>query len=73
MKHRYQILLETETDVLEFVSIALKLGGKITVSDNTGMKVNARSVLGMMYALTFEELWCESEEDIYHAIDSFVV
>lgn len=61
------------TDVTEFVSITSKLSGAIVVVDNKGMRVNAKSILGMLYAMEFEELWVESDEDIYNAISKFVI
>ena len=61
------------TDVTEFVSITTKLPGTIVVVDNKGMRVNAKSILGMLYAMEFEELWVESDEDIYNAISKFII
>ena len=71
--HKLQIELDTMTDVTEFVSITSKLSGAIVVVDNKGMRVNAKSILGMLYAMEFEELWVESDEDIYNAISKFVI
>lgn len=65
--------LKQKKDLIEFVSITLKLPGRIVVVDGEQMCVNARSILGLMYAMTFSELWCESEEDIYYAISKFIV
>lgn len=72
MKHREKIHIDTMTEATEFVSITTKLSGEIVVIDNKGMRVNAKSILGMLYAMEFEELWCESEEDIYAHIIKFV-
>ena len=60
-------------EATEFVSIVSKLPGKIVIVDNTGMKVNAKSVLGALYAMEFDELWCESENDIYFHIKQFAI
>ena len=43
------------------------------IKDNEGMCVNARSVIGMLYAMTFNELWCESDNDIYQNIKDFII
>ena len=61
------------SDVQSFVRIATAHQGQIYVTDNAGLKVSAKSLLGMLYALEFDELWCESEEDIYHAIEDFII
>ena len=68
-----QIRLETLSDVHEFVYLTTKHRGEVYITDNNGLKVSAKSVLGALYALEFEELWCECEEDIYHLIEDFIV
>lgn len=73
MPHKYKIAIDTMTMATEFVTITTKLPGKIVVVDNKGMCVNARSILGVIYAMEFEELWCESERDIYNAIEKFII
>lgn len=68
-----KIRIDTVQDVNRFVNITSQLGGKITITDNAGLTVNAKSVLGALHAMEFEELWIESENDIYSAIEPFVV
>ena len=68
-----QIRLDTMSDVHRFVQIASISNGKVYITDNDGLKVSAKSLLGALYALEFEELWCESEEDIYHMIEDFII
>lgn len=68
-----KIRLDTLSNAKEFVEIASKLPGQIVIRDNTGMRVNAKSLLGMLYAMEFEELYCESENDIYSHIEKFIV
>ena len=70
---KVQIRLDTYTDVRDFVRITSALGGDIHITDNKGLCVNAKSLLGAMYSLEFEELWCESEFDIYRNIEDFIV
>lgn len=73
-KHKYKILLETETDVIRFVhNILISQAREVFVIDGKGLKVSAKSVLGMMYALTFTELWCVSDTEIYNTIRDFVL
>ena len=68
-----KIRLDTHTDAVRFAQIASALGGQITVTDGDNHRVNGKSVLGMLYALEFDELWVESENDIYTAIQDFVI
>ena len=41
--------------------------------NTSGYRVNARSVLGCVAALEFEDLWIESENDIYDKIEKYIV
>ena len=70
---RNKIRIDTVQDVNKFVNITSQLDGKITITDNAGLTVNAKSVLGALHAMEFEELWIESEKDIYSAIEPFVI
>lgn len=70
---RNKIRIDTIQDVNKFVNITSQLDGKITITDNAGLTVNAKSVLGALHAMEFEELWIESEKDIYSAIEPFVI
>lgn len=73
MKYRYRIRLDTQQDLIDFVNIASMIEGSVMVVDGEGQCVSGRSVLGMMYAMTFSEIWCESDIDIYNSINRFVV
>lgn len=68
-----QIRLDTLSDIQRFVKIVTKYSGAVHITDNNGLRVSAKSILGAMYALEFDELWCESDEDIYHAIEDFII
>ena len=68
-----QIRLDTMRDVQDFVAIATRMYGNVYITDNNGLKVSAKSLLGALYAMEFEELWCEADEDIYRNIQDFIV
>ena len=70
---KVKIRLDTGADAIKFSNIASSLAADIYVFDNNRLRVNAKSVLGMLYTLEFEELWCESNKDIYSHIEEFVV
>ena len=67
-----KIRLETMSDVHRFVKIATAQSCNVHITDGAGLKVSAKSILGALYALEFDELWCEADEDIYHAIENFI-
>ena len=68
-----KIRLDTMSDVQAFVRIASLQHGNVYITDDNGLKVSAKSLLGALYALEFDELWCESDNDIYHAIENFII
>jgi hypothetical protein len=70
---KVKVRLDTNTDAIKFSNLCLSLPGNITITDNKGLRINAKSILGMIYALEFEELWCESDEDIYTHINEFII
>lgn len=71
---KYKIILDTVSDVTTFVkNVTSVADATVTVTDNRGLRVNAKSLMGMLYALEFDELWCESNTEIYEKIKEFVV
>ena len=71
MQYRDRIHLETENDIVDFISRVAPLGCLVVVTDGEGMRVNAKSMLGMLYAMTFSEMWCECDHDIYLLIRDY--
>lgn len=70
---RVKINLDTEPSVRNLVGIATRINEKITVTDNNGLVVNAKSILGVLYAkMEFNELWLECENDHYFAFKDFI-
>lgn len=70
---KYKIVLDTVSDITNFVkNVSLVTEAKVTVTDGGGLRVNAKSMIGMLYALEFEELWCESDTEIYEKIRQWV-
>ena len=71
---KYKIVLDTVSDVTTFVkNVITEKEANVTVTDNRGLRVNAKSLMGMLYALEFEELWCESDTEIYEKIKDYVI
>ena len=67
-----RIRLETFSDIRKFVKVATRVKGRVYVTDGAGLKANAKSLLNMIPTLKYEELWCESENDIYFEIRDFL-
>ena len=70
---RYRIRLDTMSDVNRFVKMATKNTGKITLSDGEHFTVSGKSLLGAMYTMEWDQVFCESENEIYYEIKDFIV
>lgn len=72
---RARIRLDTISDINKFVNITSNLKQPITITDGNGLRVNAKSVIGVLHAMEFTQLLCETEDDndIYMAIKEFVI
>ena len=70
---RAKIRLDTMKDITQFVAICSKVAEPVHITDGVGLKVSAKSVLGVMYSMEFDNIWCECEHDIYSHIEKFVV
>jgi hypothetical protein len=72
---RNKIYLDGYKDAVEFNAICQTLGDDInvTVTDGANQRVSGKSLLGMLYTLEFNELFVESNCDIYKQIEKFIV
>jgi hypothetical protein len=70
---KVKIRLDTMKDINQFVGICSKVSGPAYITDGAGLKVSAKSILGVMYSMEFEELWCETEANLYYELDSFII
>ena len=71
---RMKINLDTQSDVLEFCKIVSNVDGEVRIVGMDGgqeVSVNAKSLLGLLYSQTWNDIWCESEKDIYSLISKF--
>ena len=67
-----KIILDTLTDVKNFTQAVSAVPVPVFITDGQGLRVSAKSIMGALYALEFNELWCECEQDIYHYISNFL-
>lgn len=70
---KVKIRIDTLQDAKNFVEITRNIPADIFVIDNRGLKVNAKSLLGVLYSMEFSELWCKSKKDIYQLIKNFII
>lgn len=67
-----KIIIDTRTAALELAAITNGIDADVTITDNNGMRVNAKSLVGALYAMEFKEVWIECDIDIYDQIKDFV-
>lgn len=71
---RYQIDLTTQAQANKIVEIASKLANPVYLVDGAGMRVSAKSLLGVLYAtFDFTVVWLESEADYYFYFKEFIL
>lgn len=72
---KMKISLDTAAAAKRITELALALpaSAAVTITDNNGLRVNARSMLGALYALEFNELWLESDVDCWRVFKEFEV
>ncbi len=70
---KYKIELVTFKDINDFVKIAEKHDFKIKLTDGDDFCVNAKSLMGAMATVEWDNLYCESEKDIYSEISKYII
>lgn len=74
--HRLKINLIKQNDVLDFANIMSNVPGEavlVGTDGNTSCTVNARSIVGALYAMTWNDVTLVSDEDVYMKIKKFVI
>lgn len=69
---KVRIALETLTQVRQFCRIMQKIDEEVYLTDGAGLRVNAKSFMGVAYTLEFNEIWLESEKNFYSLIAEYV-
>ena len=74
-KFVYNIELDTMQDAKDMVAIATKLKGKILLKSGTRFSINAKSLLGVIYAkkLNWSDIKLVCDFDYYHEFEKFIV
>ena len=69
--YKTKIELVGMSDINKFIAITTKLPGVIKLTDGENYSVSAKSLLGALASMEWDELYCESENDIYTHIAEF--
>lgn len=71
---KVKVRLDTLSDVKGFVDIATKVeGAEVHLTDGNNLTVSAKSILGAMYTMEWNAIYCTCDKDIYSAIRSFII
>lgn len=70
---RQRIRLDTMTDIQKFVNMASQVEENVTLEDGAGLCVSAKSLLGSLYAMEFEVIYCCCERDITSSLINWIV
>lgn len=70
---RVRINLDTMSKITDFVSDATKFNGKIYLTDaKRDFIVSAKSLLGAVYSIEWDEVWCECDEDVFQIVGKYM-
>lgn len=69
--YKTKINLVTMSDIRKFTEIISSLKGEIKLVDGRNYTINAKSILGCLAALEWNEMYVLSDEDIYTKIRDF--
>jgi hypothetical protein len=70
---RVRIRLDTLSDVNNFVSAVSGVNDTVHLTDGSNLTVSAKSVLGAIYTMEWNEVYCTCDKDIYRLIQNFIV
>lgn len=60
--NRLKIVLDTATDITEFVGLANTITVPVYLEDGNGLVIDAKSIMGVMYGkMEFVNLWVKSD------------
>ena len=70
---KVKVRLDTLTDVRDFVGAASQSVVPVYLTDGNNLRISAQSLIGVMYTMEWNEVFCTCENDVYHLIERFVV
>lgn len=70
---RIKIRLDTMNDIQEFVAAATAIPEKVSLEDNSGNRVSAKSLLGAIYTVEWDEIYCYCDRDISGHLAKWII
>ncbi len=70
---RVKLNLDTMAKINNFVGDMTRHGGNAHLTDkNRDFIVSAKSMLGCVYTMEWDEVWFESDEDVFQIINKYM-
>ena len=70
---RARIRLDTLNDIKSFISTVSPVDANITLEDNEGHCVSAKSLMGAIYSMEWDAIYCNCDKDITTLILNWVI
>lgn len=70
---RVRIRLDTMSDIQSFVAAAIAVPEKVSLEDNYGNRVCAKSLLGAIYTMEWDEIYCYCDRDISGHLAKWII
>lgn len=70
---KQKIRLDTMSDIYGFVNAVSKVNAKVTLEDDEGHRVSASSLLGAVYSMEWENIYCHCDNDISGIILPWII
>jgi hypothetical protein len=70
---RARIRLDTLGDIKAFISTVAPVTENITLEDNDGHCVSAKSLMGAIYSMEWDAIYCNCDKDITTLIMNWVI
>lgn len=70
---RQRVRLDTMSDIRTFVEVVSRVDERVFLEDNTGFRVSAKSLLGAVLSMEWNEVYCCCEKDIAGGIFPWII
>lgn len=70
---RVRVRLDTMGDIQSFVAAATAVPERVSLEDNHGNRVCAKSLLGAIYTMEWDEIYCYCDRDISGHLAKWII
>ena len=68
-----KVRLDTQKDIVKFVNIASKIQTPVYLTDGNNFTVSAKSLLGAIYTMEWEEIYLVCDGEHYHDFYAYII